>query len=95
MLASVETVLRHRDIPQATQFAWYVDDKGLIYLLNKKPLPGRQGRSMGKIGETDFTVMHVPGAENILSARLYSNDASGECERKVDTPITTSLTTTH
>jgi hypothetical protein len=40
MFAGVETMLRHRDILQGTQFKWITDHKGLIHLMNQKDLTG-------------------------------------------------------
>ena len=73
-------MLRYRDILQGVKFRWFTDHKGLIHLLHQKNLSGRQARWMEKIGEFDFDVVYVPGAENILSdalSRIYSNDAKG------------------
>jgi hypothetical protein len=80
MFADVETMLRHWDILQGTQFKWITDHKGLIHLMNQKDLTGRQARWIDKISEFDFEVVYIPGAENILADALsciYSNDAPG------------------
>ena len=80
LLAGIETMLRYRDILQGVKFRWFTDHKGLIHLVHQKNLSGRQARWMEKIGEFDFDVIYVPGAENILSdalSRIYSNDAKG------------------
>ena len=80
LLAGYETMLRYRDILQGVRFRWYTDHRGLIHLLNQRNLSGRQARWMERIGEFEFEVIYVPGAENILSdalSRLYSNDSPG------------------
>ena len=40
LLASVEMMLRHRDILQGTHFTWVTDYKGLTHILNQKDLSG-------------------------------------------------------
>ena len=80
MLASVETMLRHRDILQGVHFKWITDHKGLIYLLNQKNISGCQSRWLEKISSFIFEVIYVPGTENVLAdalSRIYSNNSSG------------------
>ncbi|KAJ3561610.1 hypothetical protein NP233_g10090 [Leucocoprinus birnbaumii] len=80
LLASYETMLRHRDILFGTHFWWYTDHKGLIHLLKQQNLSGRQARWLEKMNEFDFEIIYVPGTENILSdalSRIYSNDSPG------------------
>ncbi|SJL12635.1 uncharacterized protein ARMOST_16064 [Armillaria ostoyae] len=80
MLAGVECMLHHRDILQGLHFTWVTDHKGLIHLSNQKILSGRQARWMEKLGEFDFKVQYVPGAQNILAdalSCLWSNEALG------------------
>ncbi|SJL14216.1 uncharacterized protein ARMOST_17672 [Armillaria ostoyae] len=80
MLAGVECMLRHRDILQGLNFTWITDHKGLLHLYNQKILSGRQARWLEKLGEFDFKVEYVPGAENVLAdalSRLWSNESPG------------------
>jgi hypothetical protein len=80
MLAGVETMLRHTDILQGTQFKWLTDHKGLTYLLNQKNLSGRQARWLEKIISFTFEVVYIAGSENIVAdalSRMYANDAVG------------------
>ncbi|KAJ2921120.1 hypothetical protein H1R20_g15976, partial [Candolleomyces eurysporus] len=80
MLAGVESMLRHADILQGAKFQWITDHKGLIHLLDQEKLSGRKARWMEKIALFDFTVVYVPGTENVLAdslSRMYSNDAPG------------------
>ncbi len=73
-------MLRHRDILQGLHFTWITDHKGLIHLYNQKILSGRQARWMEKLGEFDFGVQYVPGAQNVLTnslSRLWSNESPG------------------
>ncbi len=80
MLAGVECMLRHRDILQGLKFTWITDHKGLVHLYNQKTLSGRQACWMEKLGEFDFEVQYVLGAENVLAdalSRLWSNESPG------------------
>ena len=80
MLASVETMLRHRDILQGAHFVWVTDHKSLIHLLDQKGLSGRQERWLERLSEFDFEILYVPGEENILLdalSRMYEYDAPG------------------
>jgi hypothetical protein len=80
MLAGIETMLRHVDILQGTQFKWLTDHKGLIYLLNQKNLSGRQARWLEKISSFTFEVVYIAGSENVVAdalSRMYSNDSAG------------------
>ncbi|RXW12777.1 hypothetical protein EST38_g13076 [Candolleomyces aberdarensis] len=80
MLAGVESMLRHADILQGAWFQWITDHKGLIHLLDQDKLSGRKARWLEKIASFDFTVVYVPGTENVLAdslSRMYSNDAPG------------------
>ncbi len=70
MLGGVETMLRHKDILQGTNFTWITDHKGLTHLLNQKNLSGRQARWIEKISLFDFPVQYVPGEENVLADTL-------------------------
>ena len=63
MLASIETMLRHRDILQGVQFKWLMDHKGLTYLLNQKNVSGQQARWLEKISSFMFEVVYVPGSK--------------------------------
>ena len=67
MLAGVETMLRHADILQGARFQWITDHKGLIHLLDQDKLSGRKARWLEKISSFDFTVVYVPGTENVLA----------------------------
>lgn len=80
MLASVEGMLRHRDILQGVRFVWLTDHKGLVHLLHQKEVSGQQARWFEKLGEFDFEVRYIPGEENILPDALscmYSYDEPG------------------
>ncbi|KAJ2914251.1 hypothetical protein MD484_g6182, partial [Candolleomyces efflorescens] len=80
MLAGVESMLRHADILQGAKFQWVTDHKGLVHLLDQDKLSGRKARWIEKISSFDFSVVYVPGTENVLAdslSRLYSNDSPG------------------
>ena len=80
LLAGVETMVRYRHLLLGTEFRWYTDHKGLIYLLKQKGLTGRQARWMEKISEFNFEVIYVPGEQNTLAdalSRIYSDDGPG------------------
>ncbi|CAA7270581.1 unnamed protein product [Cyclocybe aegerita] len=80
MLAGIETMLQHQDILQGAKFKWITDHKGLIHLINQKSLSGRQAHWIEKISGFDFSVMYVPGTDNVVAdalSRIYSNDAPG------------------
>jgi len=80
LMAGVETMLRHRDILQGVKFTWVTDHKSLTHILDQKGLSGRQARWMERLSEFDFTVLYVPGEENILLdalSRMYEFDAPG------------------
>jgi hypothetical protein len=70
MLASVETMLRHRDVLLGVHFKWLTDHKGLVHLLNQRNLSGRQARWLEKIAIFDYKIEYVMGLENILSDAL-------------------------
>ena len=56
LLAGVETMLRHPNILQGTQFTWVTDRKNLEHVLTQRNLSGRQARWMEKLSGFDFRV---------------------------------------
>jgi len=80
LMAGVEIMLRHRDILQGVKFTWVMDHKSLTHILDQKGLSGRQAHWMERLSEFDFTVLYVPGEENILPdalSRMYKFNAPG------------------
>jgi len=104
LMAGVETMLRHRDILQGVRFTWVTDHKGLTYILDQRDLSGRQARWMERLSAFDFTVLYVPGEENILPdalSRMYEFDSPGtirsheeylQCDLDIDSVVSTTPT---
>ena len=104
LMAGVETMLRHRDILQGVRFTWVTDHKGLTYILDQRDLSGRQARWMERLSAFDFTVLYVPGEENILPdalSQMYEFDAPGtirsheeylQCDLDIDSVVSTTPT---
>ena len=89
MFAGVETMKHYWDILQGARFCWFTDHKGLIHLLKKKNLSGRQAQWLEAISEFDFEIVYVPGMSNILAdvlSRIYSNDAPGTVRAAAEYP---------
>jgi hypothetical protein len=68
-----------------TKFRIYTDDKSLEHLMKQKDLSRRQSRWLEEINEFDFSIIHVPGKENVLAdvlSCMYSDEPRGMVRSK-------------